>query len=73
MSTKGEYRIGVHFNPSKDPEVKSVKQVTAALIDHMQEIVEQGGEAARCASLAQTAYEEAAMWAVKAITKPERA
>ena len=70
--TKGEYRVGTTFNPSGDDLVNGVKQITAGLIDEMEKIVLNRGinsEAARCAALAQTAYEQAAMWAVKAITK----
>jgi hypothetical protein len=68
--TKGEYRIGVNFNPGGHEQVDGVKQITAGLIDEMAPIVDLGGEAGRCAALAQTKFEEAAMWAVKAITKP---
>lgn len=39
MTTLGEYRVGISFNPSKDPA-------------------------------AMTHVEDAAMWAVKAVTKP---
>jgi hypothetical protein len=35
-------------------------------------VVDIGDEAGRCAAIAQTKFEEAAMWAVKAITKPGR-
>lgn len=69
--TKGEYRVGTSFNPGGSSQVDGVKQITAGLIDEMQPIVDLGGEAGRCAALAQTAYEQAAMWAVKAITKPK--
>jgi hypothetical protein len=71
--TKGEYRVGVSFNPGGHGQVDGVKQITAGLIDEMQEILDAGhnSEASRCAAIAQTKYEEAAMWAVKAITKPE--
>lgn len=71
--TKGEYRVGVNFNPGGHSQVDGVKQITAGLIDEMQPIVMNGmnAEAARCAEIAQQHYETAAMWAVKAITKPE--
>jgi hypothetical protein len=68
--TEGEHRVGIDFNPSGNPEVDQVKGVVAALIDNIQPIVDTGGAAGRCAAIAQTKYEEAAMWAVKAITKP---
>ena len=69
--TKGEYRVA-HFNLDGHPEVNEVKETVAGLIDHLQPIVDTGEEAGRCAAIAQTKFEEAAMWAVKAITKPER-
>jgi hypothetical protein len=69
--TKGEYRVGINFNPDGHSQVNGVKQITAGLIDELEPLVEARGEAGRCAAIAQTKYEEAAMWAVKAITKPE--
>lgn len=70
--TKGEFRVGVDFNPGRNPRVDGLKQITAGLIDDLNDMVEQDShpEAARCAAIAQTKYEEAAMWAVKAVTKP---
>ena len=70
--TKGEYRVGVTFNPGGDTRVDDIKNISAGLIDELQDIVDTGEEAGRCAAIAQTKFEEAAMWAVKAITKPER-
>ena len=69
MST-GQERVGISFNPSGKPEVDSVKDMSAKIIDMLQPLVDHGGEAGRCAAVAQTRYEDAAMWAVKAITKP---
>lgn len=69
--TKGANRVGMSFNPSGNAEVDEVKSTVASLIDGMQDIVDLGGEAGRCAAIAQTKFEEAAMWAVKAITKPK--
>ena len=69
--TKGEYRVGVSFNPSGNELVDYTKAITAGLIDGLQPVADTPGEAGRCAAIAQTKYEEAAMWAVKAITKPE--
>lgn len=63
--SEGEYRVGVDFNPSKDPDVDDIKTLTACLID----LIEKSGKYGRCTALAMTAYEEAAMWAVKSITK----
>jgi hypothetical protein len=74
--TKGEYRVGVNFNPGGHEQVDGIKNITAGLIDEMERVVRVGNgdggnrEAARCAAIAQTRYEEAAMWAVKAVTKP---
>lgn len=78
--TKGEYRVGVTFNPSQDPTVASIKDLAARLIDLIDSIPVSVGavpttdarasEVARCKDLAQTAVEDAAMWAVKAATKP---
>ena len=70
--SKGEYRVGKTFNPSGMPEVDSIKITTSNLIDGLQPYVDQGDEAGRCAAIAQTKFEEAAMWAVKAVTKPTR-
>src|SRR5262249_2943876 len=69
--TLGEERVRVSFNPSGDSAVEEIKQLTAALIDKCGEARGLGTvptEEARLWSLAMTAYEEAAMWAVKAAT-----
>jgi hypothetical protein len=55
----------VKFNPSADGVVDQIKQKTAELIDLCETIKPLDP---RLASLAQTSYEEAAMWAVKAAT-----
>ena len=74
--TEGQYRVGVTFNPSNNTDVDWIKETLAGLIDMMQDIVQsQSGinpGAARCAAIAATSLEEAAMWAVKAVTKPTR-
>jgi hypothetical protein len=61
----GEVRVRTTFNPSADSVVDQIKQKSAELID-----ICEGLKATdpRLGSLAQTAYEEAAMWAVKAAT-----
>ena len=75
--TKGEYRVGIDFNPSASDMVGQIKRKAADLIDLIQEIREDhdghaiNPEIGRLKSLAQTSVEEAAMWAVKAATKPE--
>ena len=80
---KGEYRVGISFNPSGDSAVDFIKAKAASLIMDIDGIHNPGdsvqvgidvasahnGEVARLKALAMTAVEEAAMWAVKAITK----
>jgi len=61
----GEDRVRIKFNPSATSLVDDIKQRSAALIDLCEELKSKDG---RLAALAQTAYEEAAMWAVKAAT-----
>lgn len=61
----GEDRVRTKFNPSADGVVDQIKNQSAALIDLCETLKPLDG---RLASLAQTAYEEAAMWAVKAAT-----
>ena len=84
MKTIGENRIRVSFNLSKECLVAEKKEKSAALIDLMEaikndevsktydkspsDLQNQSGEKLRLIALAQTAYEEAAMWAVKAAT-----
>lgn len=63
--TLGEKRVRLQFNPSVNPTVDQIKVKTAELIDLCETLKAKDG---RLASLAQTAYEEAAMWAVKAAT-----
>lgn len=63
--TIGEQRVRTQFNPSQDSVVDQIKQKTAELINLVESLKEKDG---RLASLAQTSYEEAAMWAVKAAT-----
>lgn len=73
--TKGEYRVGINFNPSADDHVGQIKRMAADLIDYIDMIpsdreTERGNERGRLKALAQTHIEDAAMWAVKAATKP---
>lgn len=63
--TIGELRVRTKFNPSADGVVDKIKQKSAELINLCETLKEKDG---RLASLAQTSYEEAAMWAVKAAT-----
>ncbi len=65
MKTIGEERVRTEFNSSKDDVVNLIKQKSAELINICEELKLKD---ARLASIAQTTYEEAAMWAVKAAT-----
>ncbi len=71
--TKGEYRVGINFNPSSSDTVGLIKRAAADLIDAIEAIdAHKDGpntEVMRLKSLAQTAIEDGAMWAVKAATK----
>jgi hypothetical protein len=80
--TKGEYKVGITFNPSGDDIVGKIKRAAADLIDLIESIpasirpdievpkqYHQADEVKRLKSLAQTEVESAAMWAVKAATK----
>ena len=82
--TIGEIRVRTEFNPSKSDVVSQIKQKTAELINLLQSLRNDevsktydeapetkqqiSGEKLRLIALSQTAYEEAAMWAVKAAT-----
>lgn len=82
--TLGELRVRTSFNPNADDTVSVIKNKTAELIDLLNSVrndevsktyekspeakQEVSGEKLRLIALAQTAYEEAAMWAVKAAT-----
>lgn len=61
----GAQRVRESFNPSKDNLVDKLKRYTADLIDLCEDLKH---TEPRLAALAQTAYEEACMWAVKAAT-----
>lgn len=73
MATKGQRRVRVSFNPSQDSIVDQIKQKTAELIDLLDSTPVKTGpsEKARLLALAQTEYENAAMWAVKCLTTTE--
>jgi hypothetical protein len=73
--SKGSDRVRSTFNPSGNDNVDYIKEHTADLIDFVElsraghwEQSETANEVYRLVSLAQTAYEEACMWAVKAAT-----
>lgn len=69
----GEKRVRTEFNPSGVGNVNFIKEKTAELINVVEDLKPKDGsmipsEKVRLISLAQTTYEEAAMWAVKAAT-----
>ena len=82
--TLGEQRVRTEFKPSQSDVVSVLKQKTAELINLLQaakndeasktygeseaHLKELSGEKLRLIALAQTEYENAAMWAVKAVT-----
>lgn len=70
--TLGEYRVGITFNPGKDPAVDDIKRAAADLIDLVAIITTDEPEVERLKALAMTHIEDGAMWAVKAVTKPPR-
>jgi hypothetical protein len=77
--SKGDYRVGTDFNPSGNNHVDEIKVRASELIDYIEDEIatdtgddELNGEVRRLKALAQTAIEEAAMWAVKAVTKRPR-
>lgn len=72
--TIGEKRVRAAFNPSREGNVNCIKNDTAKLINVLEDMKPKPGEDTvdpekmRLIALAQTTYEEAAMWAVKAAT-----
>lgn len=64
----GEKRVRTDFNVSNDSFVDRIKGETASLINMVDGLKELDP---RLASLAMTAFEEAAMWAVKLATTPK--
>jgi hypothetical protein len=71
--TLGEARVRTDFNVTGSSEVDTIKQKSAELINLCEALKPTdgsiiNGEKARLISLAQTHYEDAAMWAVKAAT-----
>jgi hypothetical protein len=68
--TLGQRRVRVDFNPSGDPFVLSLNLAQADNIDVYERYKNAANdpEEKRLWALAQTAAEEAAMWAVKAAT-----
>ena len=70
--TLGERRVRIDFNVSGETAIDEIKAKTADLINIVKACpIErhcEPGESARLQALAMTAYEEAAMWAVKMVT-----
>lgn len=77
--TLGERRVRLGFNPSGHETVDRIKRIAADAIDLCEQLKLDArtgrptddpfpGERLRLYALAQTAFEEAAMWAVKAAT-----
>jgi len=71
MTTRGEYLVGITFNPGGNEHVNEIKRRAADLIDYLH-AWDTGGnpEAGRLIALAKTHIEDGAMWGVKAVTKP---
>lgn len=65
QKTIGEQRVCTDFNPGANDNVSVIKNQTAVLINFIDAIKPRDP---RLAALAMTAYEEAAMWAVKLAT-----
>ena len=63
--TIGEIRVRTNFNVGNSDVVAQIKQKTAELINLCETLKDKDG---RSASIAQTEYESAAHWAVKAAT-----
>lgn len=79
MQTTGQYRVMGTLDPSNNATVDEIKAMAAALIDRIVAIAPPQvkdptleNEIARCKALAITHVEDAAMWAVKAATKPPK-
>jgi hypothetical protein len=68
MQTEGEKRVRVDFNVTNSDLIQQIKAKSAELINLVHE---HRAKDPRLASLAMTAYEEAAMWAVKLVTTPD--
>jgi hypothetical protein len=70
MTTRGEYRVGIDFNPSGNSDVNDIKKLAAEAIDLIEDLQDHGdSEIMRLKALAMTHAETAAMYAVKAATK----
>lgn len=68
VSASAKDMVRATFNPSGLSSVDEIKLLAAALISRMEPIREARGDGGRCAAIAITNIEQAAMWAVKAAT-----
>lgn len=74
--TRGEYLVGINFNPSSDDLVSNIKRKAADLIDLFESIPSekedlfQQQEILLLKEVSVRSIETAAMYAVKAATKP---
>lgn len=68
QTSVGEHYVGIAFNPGGHGPVDHIKRIAAELIDY----VLHEGRDPRCTAIAVTNIEQAAMWAVKSVTKQER-
>jgi hypothetical protein len=73
--SRGEYLVGTSYRRPADSMVDKITIAAASMIDVIEQIEDgddrkAGGDVKRLKALAITATEEAAMWAVKAQTKP---
>lgn len=71
--TYGQKAVGISFNPGGSPNVNKIKELSAALIDELNEQREgakanNNGEMIRMYSVAITEVQTAQMWGVKATT-----
>lgn len=75
--TRGEYIVGIDFNPSNDDLVGKIKRAAADFIDLLETIpcesddVVQEAEKVTLKDIALRTVEDAAMYGVKAVTKGE--
>lgn len=65
----GEERVRTTFNVGDNSEVDRVKKATAELINLVNQHKDKDP---RLAAIAMTEYEDAAMWAVKLMTTPQK-
>lgn len=75
--TFGQFRVRTHLNTNSSPLVGDIKSLSAQLIDTIDRIAQKlhpdddqtlNSEILRLVKLSQTAIEEGAMWAEKALT-----